>query len=75
MDFTPYVGRCLVILLIAVFMDVVGFILLFIGVFAPLSFWDLLVFTGPLFIFLSLVLWILWYLGNIEVPYEELRTV
>lgn len=72
MDYTPYVGRCLSLLLIALFMDVVGVILFFVGVFAPISFWDFLIFTGPLLIFLSLVFWILWYMGNIEVSLEEL---
>ena len=72
MDYAAYIGRCLCIFLVAIFLDAVGIILLFIGVLAPVNFWDFLVFTGPLLIFISLGLWILWYLGNIEVPLEEL---
>lgn len=71
MDYTSYIGRCLLFFFIAVLLDVVGLILFLIGVFAPFSFWDFLVFSGPLIIFLSLVLWIFWYLGNLEVPLEE----
>ncbi|CAL8304095.1 unnamed protein product [Lota lota] len=72
MDYTPYVGRCLCVFLVAILLDAVGLTLFLIGVFAPVNFWDFLVFTGPLIIFSSLGLWILWYLGNIEVPPEEL---
>lgn len=72
MDYTSYIGRCLLFFFIAILLDVVGIILFLIGVFAPFSFWDFLVFSGPLLIFLSLVLWIFWYLGNLEVPLEEI---
>lgn len=72
MDYTPYLGRCMVFFFAAIFLDVAGLILFFLGIFAPFSFWDFFVFSGPLILFLSLVLWILWYLGNIEVPLEEL---
>ena len=72
MDYTAYIGRCVCIFLVAFFLDAVGLILFFIGVFAPVNFWDFLIFTGPLLIFLSLGFWILWYLGNIEVPLEDL---
>ncbi|KAK9529974.1 hypothetical protein VZT92_011518 [Zoarces viviparus] len=65
-DYTGYLGRCLLLFFIAVLLDAVC-----LGVFAPLSFWDFLIFSGPLIIFLSLVFWILWYLGNLEVPMEE----
>ncbi|CAL8263696.1 unnamed protein product [Arctogadus glacialis] len=75
MDYTAFVGRCLGIFLVAIFVDAVGLVLLFIGIFAPVNFGDFLVFTGSLLIFGSLVLWILWYLGNIEVPLEELIPV
>lgn len=72
MDYRAHVGRCLWFYFIAVLMDAVGLILFFIGIFAPLSFWDFLVFSGPLLIFLSLIFWISWYLGNLEAPLEEL---
>ena len=73
MDCARYVGRCMGLALIAVLMDTAGLILFFVGVFASTNFWDFLVFSGTLLIFLSLVFWILWYLGNIEVSLEELR--
>ncbi|CAL8237889.1 unnamed protein product [Boreogadus saida] len=71
MDYTAFVGRCLGVFLVATFVDAVGLVLLFVGVFAPVAFGDFLVFTGSVLIFGSLNLWILWYLGNIEVPLEE----
>ncbi|KAJ0058142.1 hypothetical protein NL108_008722 [Boleophthalmus pectinirostris] len=58
---------------LAIVLDVVGLLLLLIGIFAPLSFWDFFVFSGPVLIFLSLILWIFWYLGNLKVPEEELN--
>ncbi|RVE69974.1 hypothetical protein OJAV_G00083310 [Oryzias javanicus] len=58
---------------IAVFLDVVGLILFFIGIFAPLSYWDFFVLSGPLLMFLSLVFWIFWYMGNLTVSEEELN--
>lgn len=60
-------------LVLALILDVVGLILFFVGIFAPLSFWDFFVLSGPLLIFLSLVLWIFWYMGNITVSEEELN--
>ncbi|GAA6222087.1 putative transmembrane protein [Lates japonicus] len=58
---------------LAVILDIVGLILFFVGIFAPLSFWDFFVLSGPLLIFLSLVFWIFWYLGNLTVSEEELN--
>ncbi|XP_017158923.1 putative transmembrane protein [Poecilia reticulata] len=58
---------------LAIFLDVVGLLLLLIGIFAPLPYWDFFVLSGPLLIFLSLVLWIFWYLGNLTVSEEELN--
>lgn len=58
---------------LAVIMDIVGLVLFFIGIFAPLSFWDFFVLSGPLLIFLSLILWIFWYMGNLTVSEEELN--
>lgn len=72
MDYTSFIGRCLLFFLVAVFLDVVGLILFFIGVFSPISFWDFFVFSGPLIIFLSLIFWTFWYLGNLEVAMDEL---
>lgn len=61
-----------VFLSIAVILDVVGLLLLLVGIFAPLSFWDFFVLSGPLLIFLSLFLWVFWYLGSLTVSEEEL---
>lgn len=72
MDYIGYLGRCLLFFFIAVLLDTVGLILFIVGIFAPLSFWDFFVLSGPLIIFLSLVFWIFWYLGNLEVPMEDL---
>lgn len=72
MDYRAHVGRCLRCYLIAVLLDAVGLILFFIGIFTPLSFWDFLVFTGPVIMFISLLFWISWYLGNLDAPVEEL---
>ncbi|NXC18871.1 TM238 protein, partial [Corythaeola cristata] len=72
MDFCKLVGRCAVILLLAVLCDVIGLIVLFLGIFAPLSFWDFFVYLGALLLASSLVFWIFWYTFNIEVPFREL---
>lgn len=63
------------LLVVAVILDVVGILLFFIGIFAPLSFWDFFVLSGPLLIFLSLVFWIFWYLGNLTVSDDELNLI
>ncbi|KAG8006518.1 hypothetical protein GBF38_001261 [Nibea albiflora] len=62
-------------LALAVILDIVGLILFFVGIFAPLSFWDFFVLSGPLLIFLSLIFWIFWYLGSLRVSDEELNLV
>ncbi|NXK39654.1 TM238 protein, partial [Piprites chloris] len=65
-------GRCAVITLVAVLCDVVGLILLLLGVLAPISSWDFFVYLGALLLAFSLVFWIFWYTFNIEVPFREL---
>ncbi|NXF77608.1 TM238 protein, partial [Sclerurus mexicanus] len=65
-------GRCAVIAFVAVFCDAVGLIILFLGIFAPLSFWDFFVYLGALLLAFSLVFWIFWYTFNIEAPFREL---
>lgn len=65
-------GRCAAILLLALLCDVVGLILLLLGIFAPLSYWDFLVYMGSLLLAFSLVFWVFWYTFNIEVPFREL---
>uniref|UniRef100_A0AAV2KHS8 Transmembrane protein 238 n=1 Tax=Knipowitschia caucasica TaxID=637954 RepID=A0AAV2KHS8_KNICA len=58
---------------LAILLDVLGVLMLLIGIFAPLSYWDFFVFSGPVLMFFSLFLWIFWYLGNLRVTDEELR--
>nr|XP_020471064.1 transmembrane protein 238-like [Monopterus albus]XP_020471065.1 transmembrane protein 238-like [Monopterus albus] len=63
--------HCKLALAFAVLMDLVGGAALLVGVFAPLEikgqdFGDLLVYTGALFVLMSLAGWVLWYSGNIE---------
>ncbi|NXP54256.1 TM238 protein, partial [Heliornis fulica] len=60
-------GRCAPILLVALLCDVVGLIILLLGIFAPLSSWDFFVYLGALVLAFSLVFWIFWYTFNIEV--------
>ncbi|NXU77539.1 TM238 protein, partial [Oreotrochilus melanogaster] len=59
-------GRCAVLLLVAMVCDVVGLMVLFLGIFAPLSSWDFFVYSGALLVAFSLLFWILWYTVNIE---------
>ncbi|XP_010083105.1 PREDICTED: transmembrane protein 238 [Pterocles gutturalis] len=72
MAFLKLIGRCALILLLAVLCDVAGLIILLLGVFAPLSSWDFFVYLGALLLAFSLVFWIFWYTFNIEVPFREL---
>ncbi|XP_069024880.1 transmembrane protein 238a [Embiotoca jacksoni] len=64
-------SHCKLALAFAVLMDVLGGAALLVGVFAHLEirgqdFGDLLVYTGALFVLMSLGGWVLWYSGNIE---------
>ncbi|XP_010181209.1 PREDICTED: transmembrane protein 238 [Mesitornis unicolor] len=72
MAFFNLLGRCPVMILLAVFCDVIGLIILFLGIFAPLSSWDFFIYFGALLLAFSLLFWIFWYTFNIEVPYREL---
>ncbi|NXW63843.1 TM238 protein, partial [Eurystomus gularis] len=65
-------GRCPVILFLAVLCDVIGLIILFVGIFGPLSSWDFFVYLGALLLACSLLFWIFWYTFNIEVSFKEL---
>ncbi|XP_026172786.1 transmembrane protein 238-like [Mastacembelus armatus] len=64
-------SHCKLALAFAVLMDLLAAVSLLVGVFAPLEikgqdFGDLLVYTGALFVLLSLAGWVIWYSGNIE---------
>ncbi|NXF09731.1 TM238 protein, partial [Smithornis capensis] len=65
-------GRCGLIALVGVLCDVVGLILLLLGILAPISSWDFFVYLGALFLAFSLVFWVFWYTFNIETPFREL---
>lgn len=66
-------GRCVCCFWLAVAFDIVGLLVLLIGVFVNVFFYDLLVYAGAIVIFLSLIWWVFWYSGNIEVPPAELE--
>lgn len=66
-------GRCSCAFWLAVAFDVCGLLVLLAGVFADIFFYDFLIYAGAIVIFLSLIWWVFWYTGNIEVPPEELE--
>ncbi|XP_064170826.1 transmembrane protein 238-like [Anguilla rostrata] len=66
-------GRCSCAFWLAVAFDTFGLIVLMTGVFGDLFFYDFLIYAGAIIIFLSLIWWVFWYTGNIEVPPEELE--
>ncbi|XP_028311302.1 transmembrane protein 238 [Gouania willdenowi] len=66
-------GRCRCCFWLAVSFDVLGLSVLLLGLFVSVSFYDLLIYAGAIIIFLSLVWWVFWYSGNIEVPLAELQ--
>lgn len=66
-------GRCTCCFWAAVAFDTVGLSVLLIGVFCTVFFYDLLIYAGAIIIFLSLIWWVFWYSGNIEVPVGELK--
>ncbi|XP_043330925.1 transmembrane protein 238-like [Cervus elaphus] len=69
---TCSLGRCALFFGLALLLDVVGLVLLLVGIFASLDFWDFLIYTGSLILAFSLLFWIAWYTLNIEVPLEKL---
>ncbi|KAK2816801.1 hypothetical protein Q5P01_024992 [Channa striata] len=66
-------GRCVCCFWLAVAFDIVGLVVLLIGVFVNVFFYDLLIYAGAIVIFLSLIWWVFWYSGNIEVPPADLE--
>ncbi|XP_044186068.1 transmembrane protein 238-like [Thunnus albacares] len=66
-------GRCAFCFWLAVAFDIVGLLVLLVGVFVNVFFYDLLIYAGAIVIFLSLIWWVFWYSGNIEVPPAELE--
>lgn len=64
-------GRCRHFFWLGVAFDAVGATVLFTGIFSDLIFYDLLLYLGSIIIFLSLLWWVFWYTGNIELSPEE----
>ncbi|XP_059204086.1 transmembrane protein 238-like [Centropristis striata] len=70
------IGGCVPLFLVAVLFDVIGLILLFIGIFANLRidgrfYGDFLIYTGALVVFISLFFWLMWYVGNVHVSEDD----
>ncbi|XP_031153853.1 transmembrane protein 238-like [Sander lucioperca] len=67
------VGRCKCSFWFAVAHDIIGVFIMMVGVFGGLVLHDLFIYAGAIVIFLSLIWWVFWYSGNIDVPPEELE--
>ncbi|KAM7371088.1 hypothetical protein PAMP_010584 [Pampus punctatissimus] len=67
------VGRCKCSFWFAVVHDIFGVFIMMVGVFGGLVVHDLFIYAGAIIIFLSLIWWVFWYSGNIDVPPEELE--
>ncbi|CAI5792182.1 Hypothetical predicted protein [Podarcis lilfordi] len=66
-------GRCAGAFWMALLFDAVGLAILLVGVFVDVFFADLLIYGGGVGIFFSLLWWVFWYVGNLEVPAAELQ--
>ncbi|XP_051569486.1 uncharacterized protein LOC127449900 [Myxocyprinus asiaticus] len=73
-----FIGGCLPLFIMAIAFDIIGFVLLFVGIFGDLRirgafYGDFLIHTGALLLFVSLGFWLMWYIGNIRVQEEGLE--
>lgn len=70
------IGGCVTLFFLAIVFDIIGFVLLFVGIFANLRYrgrfyGDFLIYTGALLIFFSLGPWLMWYVGNVQVSIDD----
>ncbi|XP_026077580.1 uncharacterized protein tmem238l [Carassius auratus] len=73
------IGSCLPSFVMAIVFDIIGVVLLFVGIFGDVRmngvlYGDFLIHTGALVLFASLALWLVWYVGNIRVKDEGLES-
>ncbi|KAJ1130687.1 hypothetical protein NDU88_009037 [Pleurodeles waltl] len=71
-------GRCKGLFWLAVTFDLGGLALILVGIFANLqldgrSFGEFLIYCGGIVVFFSLLWWLAWYSGNLEISLEDLQ--